>query len=185
MKTKIVMFFALAVGFLTAASVQAVPITYDYFGLPFTDVTPPYTTRDFVKGILTFASPLPANLSIATHLTPLSFTFSDGHQTLTEQNSFGTIRMGTTTTGAIYEWDITVQEKPGGVAEILTAYHAITGDAADRVMNATGAALNINQPSGWEVAVPQASDTGSTLSLMTLTLMALGVGARRLKWAAA
>lgn len=184
MKAKILSLLAVTITAALISQPMLADITYDYFGLPFTNVSPPYTTRDFVEGMLTFASPLPANLSIATQLTPLSFTFSDGHQTLTEQNSIWNIRMGTTPTGAIYQWTIIVQEKAPGVGEIDTGYHAITGDAADRVMNATGAAFNINEPSGWEVAVPQASDTGSTLSLMTLTLMALGVAARRFQWEA-
>jgi hypothetical protein len=43
---------------------------------------------------------------------------------------------------------------------------------------------NAFQPGGWVIRSAVA-DTGSTLSMMTLTLMALGVAARRFKRAAA
>jgi hypothetical protein len=39
------------------ASVQAVPTTYVYTGNPFTFVTGPYTTSDFVSGMVTSAPP--------------------------------------------------------------------------------------------------------------------------------
>ena len=46
------------------ASVQAVPTTYQYTGNPFTDVSGPYTTSDFVTAIVTLAGPLPPNFSV-------------------------------------------------------------------------------------------------------------------------
>ena len=83
-KTKILLFsaVALAVGFLTAASVQAIPITYTYTGNPFTTASGTYTTSDFVSGMLTLAGPLAANMPL-TPVTPIAFSFSDGVQTLT------------------------------------------------------------------------------------------------------
>ena len=43
------------------ASVQAVPTTYQYTGNPFTFVSGPYTTSDFVTAMVTLARPLPPN----------------------------------------------------------------------------------------------------------------------------
>ena len=63
------------------ASVQAVPTTYQYTGNPFTFVTGPYTTSDFVTGMVTLAGPLPPNMP--SPVTPTAFTFSDGVQTIT------------------------------------------------------------------------------------------------------
>ena len=42
----------------------------------------------------------------------------------------------------------------------------------------------LGHPGGW-VILSAVADTGSTLLLMTLTFMALGIAARRFKWAAA
>ena len=65
------------------ASVQAVPTTYVYTGNPFTIVSGPYSTSDFVTAMVTLASPLPANMPL-TQVTPLAFSLSDGVQTINE-----------------------------------------------------------------------------------------------------
>src|SRR5262245_50072252 len=58
------------------ASVQA-NTTYQYTGNPFTAVTTPYTTSDFVTGMLKLAVPLAPNMPLTT-ISPVAFTFSDG-----------------------------------------------------------------------------------------------------------
>ena len=68
------------------ASVQAVPTTYRYTGNPFTFVSGPYTTSDFVTAMVTLAGPLGANMPL-TDVTPTAFTFSDGVQTITNHNA--------------------------------------------------------------------------------------------------
>ena len=102
-KTKIIplLAVALAVGFLTAASVQAVPTTYVYTGNPFTNVSGRYTTSDFVSGMLTLAGPLAANMPL-TIVSPIAFSFSDGVQTITQANASGyTFSFATGPGGAI------------------------------------------------------------------------------------
>src|SRR5262245_58354284 len=64
------------------ASVQAVPTTYKYTGNPFTAVTAPYTTANFVTVMMTLAAPLARNKPLTT-ISPIAFTFSDGVQTIT------------------------------------------------------------------------------------------------------
>jgi hypothetical protein len=94
---------ALAVGFLTAASVQAVPTTYQYTGNPFTEATGPYTTSDFVSAMVTLAGPLAPNFNGT--VTPTAFTFSDGVQTITNLTSgFTFFNFVTGPTGQIINW---------------------------------------------------------------------------------
>src|SRR5262245_43995641 len=89
------------------ASVQAVATTYTYTGNPFTTVTAPYTTSDFVSGMLTLASPLPANMPFTT-VTRIAFSFFDGHQRITHRNAgFSSLfQFATGPTGEITEWRV-------------------------------------------------------------------------------
>ena len=184
-KTKILLFsaVALAVGFLTAASVQAVPITYTYTGNPFTFTLPPYTTSDFVSGMVTLEGPLAANMSLTT-VTPTAFSISDGVQTITNLNptlTFTDFAFATGPTGEITEWSVFLIASSN--VEIATTTAQIP--AVDRATSgASGDGANTDAPGIWSTAATT-PDTGSTLSLMTLTLMALGVAARRLQRAAA
>jgi len=56
--------------------------TYDYTGNPFTVVSGVYTTSDFVSGMVTLAGPLAPNMPL-DFVSPTAFSFSDGHQTIT------------------------------------------------------------------------------------------------------
>ena len=96
------------------ASVQAVPTTYVYTGNPFTDVTGPYSTSDFVTAMVTLASPLPANMPL-TQVTPLAFSFSDGVQTITNQNADpgGFFAFATDAAAMINEWYAFRSYSPG------------------------------------------------------------------------
>src|SRR5262245_10544487 len=100
------------------ASVQAVPTTYQYTGNPFTNVGGQYTTSMFVTAMVTLASPLGANHDLSTPVTVISFTISDGVQTLTsgfvENFSFGT-----GPTGMITLWDVAVVGSSGSIFTAL------------------------------------------------------------------
>ena len=165
------------------ASVQAVPTTYQYTGNPFTFVTGPYTTSMFVTVMVTLAHPLHANMP-PTQVFPTAFTFFDGVQTITNFETLPSFFLFSTDgSGHIVEW---IVEAKGPTAEGSVGTEA-------RLEDHTGADLgeedevnfgvNDNTPGEWtgNVLVP---DAGSTLSLMTLTLMALGLVARRFQRAA-
>jgi hypothetical protein len=163
------------------ASVQAVPTTYQYTGNPFTDVSGPYTTSDFVTAMVTLAGPLPPNF-IGT-VTPTAFTLSDGVQTISNHNAtHAGVDFATDATGAIAAWS--VQVLVIGHTGIFTnsgpPFIDATGDSGGNIF---GFGFNIDTPGEWRIhgTVP---DAGSTLSLMTLTLMALGLVARQFKRAA-
>jgi hypothetical protein len=101
------------------ASVQAVPTTYQYTGNPFTTVQGPYTTSDFVSGILTLAGPLAPNFTGV--VTPTAFTFSDGVQTLTNLTTpgFGFFFV-TGPAGEITAWSSFLQQFGDTIREIDT-----------------------------------------------------------------
>jgi len=166
-------------------SVQAVPTTYQYTGNPFTDVRAPYTTSDFLTAMVTLAGPLGANMPL-TNVTPTAFTLTDGVQTISNLNAmfFLFFQFATDATGAISEWEVFVSTVDFG--QILT--RNILNDAnpeEDHTVDPSGGfGENFNDPEQWR-ARDNVPDAGSTLSMMTLTLMALGLVARRFQRAAA
>jgi len=164
------------------ASVQAVPTTYQYTGNPFTDVSGSYTTSDFVTAMVTLAGPLGANMPL-THVNPTAFTFFDGVQTLNSTNSHPNpfaFSFATNANGEIISWRVEVD---GGGSSIFTINDDPLGPPGDGGHTSDAHGSNRANPGVWSKgnATP---DAGSTLSLMTLTLMALGLVARRFQRAA-
>jgi len=160
------------------APVQAVPTTYQYTGNPFTTATGNYTTSDFVSGMLTLAGPLAANMPL-TAVTPIAFSFSDGVQTLTQSDVRfpGLFFFATGPSGAITQWEVQLQGF--GRGSLINTDDFLRGD-----LGISGGGSGASEaPGTWTSR--SVADTGSTLSLMTLTLMALGVAARHFKRAAA
>src|SRR5271157_4794683 len=74
--------FALACLLAWIASPATADVIYQYIGNPFTTVTSPYTTSEFVSGTIELSSVLPPNLNQAPTQVN-AFSFSDGVQTLT------------------------------------------------------------------------------------------------------
>jgi hypothetical protein len=54
---------------------------YTYTGKPFTSAFSPYTANDFISGSFDLATPLGNNFPLTT-ISPISFSFSDGVQTI-------------------------------------------------------------------------------------------------------
>jgi hypothetical protein len=86
---------------------------YTYTGNHFTGVsnnsTVTYTTSDSITGSFDLSSPLLANLAAGTDISPTSFSFSDGINTINTYNSSHTsdfFQVGTDATGKITSWDI-------------------------------------------------------------------------------
>ena len=163
------------------ASVQAVPTTYQYTGNPFTDVSGPYTTSDFVTAMITLAGPLGANMPL-TEVSPIAFTLSDGVQTITNIDPilFLHLKFATDATGSIRLWQVAVLTFPNrtiGTTRTTSAF-----DLAATVFP-PGFGENFRSPGVWN-GRPTVPDAGSTLSLMTLTLTALGLAARQFQRAA-
>jgi hypothetical protein len=174
---------ALAVVVLTATAVQAVPTTYVYTGNPFTTATGPYTTSDFVTGLVTLAAPFPPN-RLFSSVTPLAYTFSDGVLTLTEGNSSALYMFATGPFGLPTRWIVTVVGLQGASINTNSGVTAFDRDNVAVFRPEEGVGLNINAPGIWRIAGGAVPDTGSSLTLLSLSITALGVAARRFKRAA-
>jgi len=125
--------------------------------------------------MVTLAGPLGANMPL-TEVTATAFTLFDGVQTIRSTGGgLGHFEFATNARGEITTWYVTAELRPFG--DIGTSYevHVVARDVAQRrAFNA----FALDNPGEWRkgIATP---DAGSTLSLMTLTLMALGLVARR------
>jgi len=164
------------------ASVQAVPTTYTYTGHHFTGVSGLYTTDDFVTAMVTLAGLLGANMPL-THVQPTAFTFFDGVQTISNTPNLEVFfDFATNARGEITLWFAQALANDPDFRFIGTS-HDVTGTGDGGGGDVLGQGFNNDSPGVWSVnaSVP---DAGSTLSLMTLTLMALGLVARQFQRAA-
>ena len=105
---------------LGSGRTAAADTVYTYTGQPFDIFTYPgvFTSADLVSGSFTVADPLAPN-SVFAPVPLLTYSFSDGYQTLTPANSFfypdqyfSEFTVTTDATGAIVLWNIHVQLEP-------------------------------------------------------------------------
>ena len=173
---------ALAVVILSVTAVQA-DTTYQYTGNPFQLTEGEYTTLDFVSAMVTLASPLGANLS-EFEVTPLAFSLSDGVQTLSNLNApFASFFFSTDQLGLITEWSVVAQNFTSAIGTNKNLFSPLGFPTADLGLTTTGEGRVEDSPGTWATAaVP---DGGTSLALLSLSLTALGVAARKFKWAAA
>jgi hypothetical protein len=135
----------------------------------------------FVTAMVTLAGPLAPNMPL-TPVFPTAFSLFDGVQTITNLNATSaTFFFGTGPTGAITSWSVLVLVGAGGINSQNFTPTVFDAGIIDLLTNF---GTNNDSPGVWSIQ-GQVPDTGSTLSLMTLTLMALGLAARRFKRAAA
>ena len=134
--------------------------------------------------MVTLAHPLHANMPL-TIVFPTAFTFFDGVQTITnfdaDQPFFS---FATDGAGHITVWEAVTEVSGLPPNFIETARTGLHNTFDEGVISLQEGGFNTFSPGEWSgfVAVP---DAGSTLSLMTLTLMALGLVARQFKRGAA
>jgi hypothetical protein len=163
----------LATAALLSASLaaHASTITYTYTGLDFTKVSGSgYTTSDNITGTFTLAAPLAANLN-DVQIQLASYSFSDGLQTLTNQDSTQKVSFSTDAEGDITGWEISFIEPLGG-----SAYDAISANRGPD--EGQDFALNGSAQKSGEVDVPGTMTPGTlaaTPEPSTLALLGTGL----------
>jgi hypothetical protein len=91
-------------GTIFAGTAASANVILDYTGKNFTSVSGPYTTSERVTGTITLSGPLAANLNFFD-ATPVSFSFNDGVQTISNLNALAaTFSFWTDASGNITEY---------------------------------------------------------------------------------
>jgi hypothetical protein len=169
-------------------SADAATYTYNYVGNDFTSAPlggiGPYSNADFVTLSLTFSAPLGNNLALSDVGTPLSFTASDGFDTITNVSytpSLTYFNFGTSPTGQITDWVIRV-----GIDVPFVGFIVI-GSSSDSVFTADGlqsalidndAIENLNSPGNWSSQV-STTPLPSTWLMLLSGFVGLGFFAHR------
>jgi len=144
----------------------------------------PFTTDDFVSGSFTVSTPLRANRPFSS-IEPIAFSFSNGVDTLTSNDSFFNFifEVGTDSTGAITRWYIVMETAgiPPGYYGISTANTVFGGNPyiADSGLTPTTPVIspydvfgdNGNDPGTWTVS----ETTPSTPEPSSIVLLGSGM----------
>lgn len=155
---------------------------YTYTGNDFTSASAPFTTSEYITGSFTVATALGANLSLAS-ITPTSFTFSDGVDTVTNLNANSDLfQVATNNLGQINDWyiDINYNVGDGPLIQTLGPIRDLSNCCADIAENAshTLSASNPKGDNGSWVATGAAPEP-SPFVLTTTALLALAFAARK------
>jgi hypothetical protein len=178
--------FATVLLVASTVTASADTYTYTYTGHDFNDVTAPYTTSDFVSGSFTLAAPIAANTSVfSSDIEPISFSFSDGVQTIdSNDGSNNSFVIGTDSMGAINEWVIVLSVSLGQTDRDLgTRKMDPLSASRDSGNNAAGGEGEIvADPGTWvETVNSSAVPEPSTLALLGSGILGLaGVAGRKL-----
>src|SRR5262245_7583431 len=133
-----------AVSVACPVSVQAVPTTYTYTGQHFTDASSPYSTSDFASGMLTLAGPLAPNFS--GFVTPIAFSFTDGHPTISNPTTTGAAFLFQTgPTGTIEQWLVDIL----GVGGRIDSNNAFLNVQELGRRDGDGSGSNFDMPGIW------------------------------------
>jgi len=176
----------IAMAVLGATSAKA-SVTYDYIGNDFTNVRGNYTVTDKITGSITFATPLPANLSFPTTEYPTSFIFMDGVEAITNSSALTSLFvLGTDKAGHIKQWNIELDTKTS-VIDTINFKHPYPSTVFDIVQDGiTTSSTSVGQifedPGRWKVetAVPETS----TWAMLILGFAGVGFMAYRRRSAA-
>jgi hypothetical protein len=153
--------------------------TYTYTGNNFTSVSTPYSTSDSVSGWFTLSAPILSSI-YAQQVTPISFSFTDRVQTITNLNAAesSAFFLVTYNAGAFPYWDIVVYSSDF-VGAISTDGSLSSGDGG-----ASGRAYgeDFSSPGTWTItdnAAPSATPEPSGILLLGTGLLGTASVVRR------
>jgi hypothetical protein len=163
----------LLLGGFAAGVLSASPVTYTYTGNDFQTATSPYTTSDFVSGFFTLASALGDNL-VDDSVTPASYSFSDGVQTITSASppTDVTFEVSTDASGNISGWFINL-ESPSPFFQISTE---TTPNQEDFGVSSGGEGLNFFAEGTWVMTGGGTSPVPEPGNVAVIGLGLVGIG---------
>ena len=178
MKVRATLFIAL----LASSLPLLADTTYTYTGQAFTAYRSPYTAKSSITGYITLASALPANMTILTQVTPLAFSFTDGVQTLTPDNTISTtlFAVETDATGDIDEWLIGIEAADTSQIDTINAPE-VSSLGANTVIDLTAidmppaSASNRNMPGFWTFPSDQSTAPSPVPEPQSLVLAGTGL----------